>query len=66
MTSLFSKILIEFEPIDKLAIRMSFEDWCIGVDGFFGVGFGETGEEREWYFIFEFFVNEIDDFLGDG
>jgi hypothetical protein len=47
MTSLLSKVLSELEPIDKLAIRVSFEDWCIGVNGFFGVGFGKTGEERE-------------------
>ena len=66
MVGLFAKILGELQPINKLSIRMPFHQWSIGIDGFFGVGFGETGEEGDWHFVFEFFVDEVDDFLGDG
>lgn len=65
MMGLFPKILCKLQPINKLAIRMPLDQRSIGIDGFFGVGFGETGEEGDGYFVFEFFVDEVDDFLGD-
>lgn len=66
MMSLFAKILSEFQAIYKFAIRVSFEDGGVGIDGFFRIGFGQAGQEGDGYFIFEFFVDKIDDFFGDG
>ena len=63
--SLFAEVLGELDSINKLAICVSLDEGGVEIDGFFGVGLGESGEERDGDFIFEFFVNKIDDIFGD-
>ncbi len=66
VVSLFAEVLGELDSIDKLAIGVSLNEGGVGIDGFFGVGFGESCEEGDGDFVFEFFVDKIDDVFGDG
>lgn len=62
---LLTKVLNKLLAIDEFSFRMSFDKGVIGIYRLFTVSFGKSRKERNRNFVVEFFVDKVDNIIGN-